>query len=332
MAGEKWLLVFDNLDDDPKGDLLDDFWPSAGNGSIILTSRNNSLIRKFGGIEIKELEIDSAVVLLKRLSRVENAHRNHGDPAHEDSAARELVQRIGCFPLGIGQAANLILNDSCLFSEFLAGYENEDLMRDQTVVPIVSRKAFQYQHSLGTVWNTNFDKLAADEQKLLNIIAFGDPDRFQLRILSDGAGKSEEPDFVFINNARKIHKCSMSLLRSSLVRRNTNLQEVESSSKNGELRELGMHRLVQVSCHVRMSHAERCHHFRLAVGLLKRSWPVASRHATYDPSLWPVQRLLLPHIQSLCRYFKLSCDDNQPLLPQGVLNWDFPQLLYNAGW
>lgn len=305
--------------------------PKTNHGAILLTSRDNSLVRQFGGADVAELDEESAVQLLKRLSKFDEIRLTHGELSRETPAAYEIVRRIGCFPLGISQASNLILNDNCLLTEFLRGYENEDLITDSQDVQILGRKASEYQHSLGTVWDMNFKRLTADEQSLLYLLAFLDPDRFQVRLLTDGAAGSEATDFKFINSQRKIYKCKSALLRSSLVRQSSSLED-PGSEVNEDLRELRMHRLVQASCHVRMSENERRQYFRLAVRLMGHCWPVANRHATYDPSLWPTQRAYLPHVQSLCKYYEASCMADDPLIPYDEIEWGFPRLLYEAGW
>lgn len=72
-----------------------------------------------------------------------------------------------------------------------------------------------------------------------------------------------------------------------------------------------MHRLVQASCHVRMSSPVRRHFFKIAIDLLKRCWPV---------------------IQSLRHYYDQSRMNYDPLIPDNLAGWDFPRLLYEASW
>ena len=122
--------------------------------------------------------------------------------------------------------------------------------------------------------NELFEENAADEQNLLNIMSFLDLDRFQLHIISKGA--------VGI----KIYRAKVALPRSSLVRQNASLRLSRPGDDNGDLRELGMHRLVQAPCHLRMSSPVRRHFFKIAIDLPKRCGPVASRHATYNPEFY----------------------------------------------
>lgn len=166
----------------------------------------------------------------------------------------------------------------------------------------------------------NFFRLGEDQRRLINTLAFLDPDRVQENLIAKGAQESANPDLAFINNDRKIYKCRVELAKSSLM------------SYNNELEELSMHRLVQASCHLRMKPMERQMHFRIAMSLIKECWPVPPRNAVHNPSLWPIQQALLPHVQSLCRYYVESCEEGSPLIPTAEVVWDFPSVLYEAGW
>ena len=166
----------------------------------------------------------------------------------------------------------------------------------------------------------NFERLDADPQSLVNIMAFLDPDRIKVDLLRTGAPKSLNPGLKFISTPIKFHKCKVALLRSSLV------------SQNEELREFEVHRLIQASCHVRMDETDRRNHFNMAVSLVKECWPVPPRTTVHNLSLWQEQQAFLPHVQSFCQYYVDSCKEESPLIPSNEANWDFPKILYEAGW
>ena len=327
-----WLFIMDNLDSEDKSELLRSYWPGNTGGAVLLTSRDSSLIRQFGGVEITEMDDSSAVALLKRMCNFDNNKLSPDELRGEEAAAKQIVQRVGCYPLALSQAANLIMNDGCFLSEFLEGYNNEDLIKDSQNISSPGTVRSQYHHSLGTVWDMNFNRLSTNEQRLLYILSYMDPDRLQLRIISEGAVGSNDESLDFVNTPRKIYKAKTALLHSSLVRQNANLRLSKPQSGTEELREVSMHRLVQASCHIRMSPATRRDHFKIAVTMIKRCWPVASRHATYNPAFWSDQRMFLPHIQSLCHFYNESCGEDEPLIPHEEANWDFPRLLYEASW
>ena len=312
-------MIFDNADGDDREDLLREFWPKAGRGSILITSRDQKLVNQFGGVELTVLEEDSAVDLLMNLTKLNRARLPQESVTEELDAAKKIVQRIDFLPLGINQAANLIVNDSCSLTEFFEAYNNRELIQDSEEVRLV-RSGSTYQYSLRTVWSMNFETLTEEQQDFIKIISFLDPDRIQMRLFSEGVSKSQDPNLSFIDTAYKRNKCKVGLLRSSLV------------SQSEKFHELRMHRLVQASCHLRMDLAQRQRNFKCAITLVKNCFPVPPRIAVHNPALWEDQQAFLPHVQTICSHYVTSCQQGQPLIPHEVVDWEFASILYEAGW
>ena len=151
-------------------------------------------------------------------------------------------------------------------------------------------------------------------------MAFLDPDRIPLKMFDQAAASSSDPKLAFVNNQKKRHRCKTQLLRSSLV------------YQNEDPWELSMHRLIRASCHLRMNRAERQECFQLAVLLIRKSWPVPPRSQIHNPALWSQQQTLLPHVQSLCSYYLTSLENQEDLIPENEVNWDFASALYEAAW
>lgn len=314
-----WLLIFDNADTDDKIQLLDEFWPCKSQGSILITSRDHTLVKRFTGMELVEMTKPNAVDLLLRLIQFEKDVLDDADVIEEEIAAEKIVKRLGFLPLGISQAATLIINDSCSLASFLEDYTLRELVEDSATIQLDSPRN-GYKYTLRTVWNMNFESLTKDQQSLMKLMSFLDPDRIQLRALKDGLLKPQGSDFDFISSPHKLSKCRAGLLRSTLV----------SQSRNG--RELRMHRLVQAYCQLRMDIEESQKNFRSAINLIKDVWPVPTREMVHNPALWEEQRELLPHVQKLCEFYVKSCENGQPLIPHTEANWDFASVLYEAGW
>ncbi|KAK3311103.1 uncharacterized protein B0T15DRAFT_61396 [Chaetomium strumarium] len=290
-------------------------------GSVLTTPRDFRLIAQKGGIELSVLDEESAVTLLTSMSRFNGDKLDDDERKEELDAALSIVRRIDCLPLAIMHSANLVLSDSCTFSEFLEAYSNRELIQDCEEVRLVNQSSgAAYRYSLRTVWNMSFDRLDSGAQSLIRMLSYMDPDRVQLRHLADGVGKAKDPALGFMDIAYKRNKLKVQLLRSSLV---------TQSKKHKELR---VHRLVQASCHLRMDLEERRQSFKNALTIVKHCWPVPPRTAIYDPALWDAQQALLPHVQSLCAHYVVSCKEGNPLIPPETVNWDFPMILYEAGW
>lgn len=314
------MVIFDNADGDDKNELLKEFWPGSNpRGSVLITSRDQSLTDRHPGLELTELDEENATNLLLNLTSTKRTRMPEESVQEESEAAKQIVNKIGRLPLGISQAASIVMNESFNLVQFLEAYDARDIIEDCENLRI-STGGNAYKYSLRTVWNMNFDTLNSDEQSMINIMAYLDPDRFQMSILKDAAAKVEDPGLSFMNTTRKFWKCKSGLCRSTLV----------SQSVDGK--DLRMHRLVQATCQLRMSLSEQRVNFKKSVTLLKAVWPVPERMAVHNPSLWDQQRALLPHAQKVCEFYVQSCERGDPLIAEDDLNWDFASILYEAGW
>lgn len=273
----------------------------------------------YPGMELTELNEADAMDLLLNLTSTKRTRMLDESVREEREAAKKIVEKIGYLPLGISQAASIVLNDNYSLVQFLEAYDARDIIEDCEDVRL-SRGGNTYKYSLSTVWNMNFDSLIEDQQSLIKTMAFLDPDRVQMAMLKEGAAKAKHPGLRFMDTTRKFWKCHSGLCRSNLV----------SQSIDGK--ELRMHRLVQASCQLRMSPAERRINFAKGVALIKAVWPVPERMAVHNPSLWEEQRALLPHVQKLCEFYNNFCERGDPLIAKEDVNWDFASILYEAGW
>ena len=213
-------------------------------------------MKQFGGVELLQLDEESAVDLLFSLTRSNLAEHStntledysqpesSSDREHEtgdshdrvsypgdkfkkeEAAAKVIVKQIGYLPLGIKYAANLIVQDVCSLSSFLEAYDNSELIRDSEEVKLAREEKQKYEYSLRTVWNMNFDRLLSEPQNLMNVVAFLDPDRVQMRLFSNWSIGPSDPRLHFISTPNKLHKCKTALVRSSLVTQNEELREM----------------------------------------------------------------------------------------------------------
>lgn len=312
-----WLLIFDNADSEDKDQLLKEFWPSGDYGSILITSRDISLQTSVGGRVLSELAEESAVGLLLRLTKPQWSETSEEIPSHEEEAAHRIVSNLRCLPLGITQAAKVIINDQSLLSDFLDAYNDRELIESSGHITTFKKPGSQYSLNLSTVWNMSFETLEKEQKTFLNVISFLDPDRIQLQLLSEGAAKAVrigKHALSFMDNIHKLNKCKGPVVRSSLVTQNENL------------RELWMHRLVQQACHMRMDPEVRQTSFDMAYWMVKTMWPVPAREDRHRKDLWATQQAYFAHVQSLAHFYHTSLDDNIPL----TAGRDFAELLTDA--
>lgn len=312
-----WLLIFDNADSNDKDKLFDEFWPTGANGSVLVTSRDTTLAATIGGEILTGLAKESAVALLIKLTKPQWQDTSEESLSLEVGAANRIVAHVGYLPLGIIQAARIIVNDSCLLSDFLDAYNDRELIEGLDALKLMVKPGENYPLNLSTVWNMSFETLEEEQQTFLNLISFLDPDRIQLELLWEGAAGAVKKGFsslAFMDSVRKLNKCKGPVVRSSLV------------TQNEALRELWMHRLVQHSCHLRMSPSVRQESFDKAYWVVKAMWPVPARDNRHRVDLWPTQQAYFAHVQSLAHFYDESQQEAFPLRAEP----DFADLLCDA--
>ena len=285
-------------------------------GSILITSRDTTLPAKVGGEILTGLEEESAVELLTKLTKPQWQDLAKQRPRHEESAAHRIVERVQFLPLGITQAAEIIIKDSCLLSDFLEIYNDRELIESLEMVDSIG-PGEKYPLNLSTVWNMSFDSLEREQQAFLNLMSYLDPDRIQLQLLVEGAAQAVKRGvhtLSFIEDIRKLNRIKGPVVQSALI------------TQNEGLRELWMHRLVQQSCHRRMSAEEHQKSFDMAYWIVKSMWPVPERNNRHRPDLWPTQQAYFAHVQSLASFYKASQTEKIPL----TAGPDFANLLTDA--
>lgn len=129
-----WLLVFDNADSKDKDILFEEFWPAGTSGSVLVTSRDTALASSFGGEILTGLAEESAVTLLLKLIKPQWQEASEERSSLEVQAALRIVAHVGYLPLAIIQAAKIIVNDSCLLSDFLDAYNDRELIEGSDMI------------------------------------------------------------------------------------------------------------------------------------------------------------------------------------------------------
>ena len=161
----RWLLVFDNADEP---DILHDFWPQDGQGSVLITSRDPLTKTKFygnTGIDLENLPLSEASALLQKLT-----HRS----ADIDSRplCAEIVKKLDCFPLAIVQMSGVMWRRNLSLTEFLEIYGEEVERSKLHDVKIGTQQG--YSHTLTSVWA--LESLGPGASCILSSLSLLDPD------------------------------------------------------------------------------------------------------------------------------------------------------------
>ncbi|KAI4105541.1 MAG: hypothetical protein LQ339_003383 [Xanthoria mediterranea] len=216
-----WLLIFDNVDNLAS---IKPFWPSAGHGSVIVTTRNpeviTSLVQK--SIHLQPFsEGEGAKYFLSRLS----------DPSSQDEIlAIVIAKKPGGLPIALSHVAGFIEATSCTFEELLDMYSYR---ADPEMVDYDSSEiTFDYEGSYATLWKVSFESLGKEAKELLEMVALLDPDSIPESLFRDESKAIDEEPRLSIE-AANYRKAVSQLRRQALV------------AKDVRLRTLSIHRLVQ---------------------------------------------------------------------------------------
>jgi hypothetical protein len=165
-------MILDNVED---GELVNDCFPSARHGAVLITSRRNLASLDLDIIEdgkqIKEFSgPEGAKILMKLVNRPLYS-------GEEATAAQRLSEELGGLALALGVMAAQVRRRQETFEDFLEFYKanKADLHKSKS-----GTKA--YQGSLHTCWNMSFRQLSDHAFSLLAVLSFLAPDSIPERL------------------------------------------------------------------------------------------------------------------------------------------------------
>ena len=176
--GEKWLVVFDNVESIA---MLKLFWPSCP-GSILITTRRAAVAQAARGGPETKLNVKALSVKEGRTLFSKKLARDDTKPvAESENAAMELLlDHLGGLPLGICQIASLINLKGSTVKSFLHRYTREAGNTKKISGIFTDPFDQDYNHGLETVWKMSFDLLREPSHngsfELLGMISLLSPD------------------------------------------------------------------------------------------------------------------------------------------------------------
>jgi hypothetical protein len=268
----EWLLVFDNV---PGPEQVQDFLPPAGDGRVLITSRN-ALWPPKQAVEVPVLDADVASGFL--VDRT-------GDP--DEPAARALAGELGGLPLALEQAAAYAQATGNSLAAYLA------LLRQRRGDLLARGPVPGYGGTIATTWALAFGQLqdsAPGAAGLLRLLACCAPEAVPLRLLlRPPPGRSDQlaPEVAqvlkpLLDDELAAGDAIAALRRYSLVR----------PAGDGAA---SAHRLVQAVTADQMPGQLREAWRQAAATLVDAALPREPR----QPDTWPVFAALLPHAQAV---------------------------------
>ncbi|XMA19839.1 hypothetical protein WAI453_012630 [Rhynchosporium graminicola] len=295
-----WLIIYDGVQDP---DILNDFWPYDGPGSVLITSRNPFSWTK--SLPLKQFTSDEAVAFLLKLTNRELSEVDR-------ESVTKVGSRLGGLPLALTQMASIIVTKQLSFRQFLDSYNKRDSQREllQFQTHRIYSKSPSHEHTVASVWA--FENLKYG-RKLLNVLSMLDPDSIPERLLTSSFGSIDLPGYpatiTDYENARG------ELLACSLV------------TANKQENKLFIHRLVQDVARAEMTLTELRKTFVACVKLVASVWPFEDFTWRHGIARWPVCEEVFPHISRLKDIFSAI----RPSAPTSD-DYHFARILTDTGW
>ena len=295
------LIIFDNADD---LDVLRHVWPSNGNGSVLITTRDASAIYSpaSGGFHVQPFDDASgSQVLLNIVGLDPNSSTNQEN-------AISITKALGGLPLAINQISGFIVQRKLKLQDFLPLYERNSAKIDARKTGISG-----YEHTLSTVWEMSISKLTGNSRTLLSILPYFQPDGIDETVLLQGANLLDNPDFEFLQDEMEYVMSPPSALRalltigSSIGDAEEILLKAGLVDKNPETALISVHRLVQAVIVRSQSQEERSQCFDATVQMLSWGFPDTwSEDVGHQFQAWSNCEKCLSHVHHLVALRKRS--------------------------
>lgn len=282
---QHWLVIFDNVD---KWDDIKYIWPVGDHGSVLLTTRNAELANNTTGRwHLDSYDRLEGVGFLQYLLKDADEDLKQG--------ADTLATEIDGHPLALSHAAGYIVTHHATCTEFLDLFRDLQLKRavDKSSVSLSSLP--EYRFTLEDVWTMSLTKLPEDEQEILNIAAFLNPDSIQQEIIESLAHQSESSGVSNVQelttDVRARQHRTATLLRSLTLHTLLNRKEKKKFT---------IHRLLQrdILSRLQENSTKFQQHFQRATQLIRQQFPAQHIAEPLTP-FWAQCQDILPHVMRL---------------------------------
>lgn len=296
----RWLLIYDGVH---RPEILNDYWPYDGPGSILITSRNPFSWTK--SLPLSQFTSEEAITYLLKAT-----NRNLSDVDPE--SVTNVSSRLGGLPLALTQMASIIATKQLSFRQFLDSYNERESQRELLHFQsnMGDLKSLSLEHTVASVWA--FENLKYG-RKLLNVLSMLDPDSIPERLLTSAIGNINLPGYPA--TMEEYDHAKGELLACSLV------------TGNKQESKLFIHRLVQDVARAEMCHSEFRQTLVACVKLIASIWPFENFTWRHGIARWPICEELFPHIARLKDIFPTVHPSSKT-----SDDYQFARLLTDAGW
>lgn len=179
-----WLLIFDNADDPG---LVHPFFPYAGRGHVLTTTRAGAIVELAQPYYLEKLEIEAgALCILRRAGQLSEQQHLSDAPSARVDAACKLADMMKGLPLALEQAGAYINDTDCGVLRYLKLYEKyraEIRSQRYGMLP-------DYPEAVVSAWKISRSMVEHSNPaaaELLCLCAFLDPDAIPDELVLNGA-------------------------------------------------------------------------------------------------------------------------------------------------
>jgi tetratricopeptide (TPR) repeat protein len=292
---ERWLLIYDNATG-PRD--LAAYRPPAGDGQLLVTSRNPAWAAIATPLQVDVLRREEAIAFLR-------ARTGHDDPASE-----QLAAALGDLPLALEQAAAYIEQTQTCLRDYL------ELFQERSGELLRLGEPTDYPHTVATTWTLALGRLRAEApaaEDLLAVCAFLAPDDIPRSLPTEHATVLPDPLRQDASDPLAYQQMLGALGRLGLV----------TVTKDS----LAMHRLVQGVMREGLGQQARRRWAGVAVRLVSAAFP---RDSDDELQTWPTCARLLSHALTATDHARREAaapDDTARLLSKaGYYLWSRTEL------
>ena len=276
--------MFDNADDIS---FIENYWPRASRGSIIVTSRDAvmSAERTMCNILVPEFSVPESLEFFKL-----------NLPGHLVSGAecdvREVCEILDGLPLALSQVTTFIRTRGCRVETFLKKFKDE---HDSHHDVGTSNPLPGYSSTLSIVWQMSISALTPNARRMLDILVFLNPDSIQNELFQNGGdGKKGLRDGLqYMSNQYSYFEAVKSLRQQSLIRSN---EEQNTVSIHRFLQEAAFRQIQKDVVKARQA-------FEDALELICNAQPEDNFKKHWSPQFWESTLEYLPHVKKLTTRF-----------------------------
>ena len=274
-----WLLVLDNVDD---WGTIEDFWPTTGIGSILITSRDPlSRSHIYTAKHGFDLEPFSSSASLEFLDAVSQKHLK-GSP----TSAKAVAEWAGGLPLIITAIASTMSNQNLDYNAML------DLLKKHGF-EAVSADSKPQVHSVQTISIASMIGLACVDkhtQSLIHAISFLNPEDIPLRMLIDSSDRAQL--VAFPNNHAELTNAQTKLQQASLITFNESTQTIR------------MHRIYQDIMRESLSPEMRVKALLTSLEIISEAWVHQPLEHRFNTTRYEACSTIFPHVDRIYQHYE----------------------------